>query len=462
MLNFIKKGAALALVAAMAVSASACNGNKETGKGAGNKNNTSANSVDLAEYTLDSEALLASMPAELKNTEITYLSWYDPEKMEEKEVFDAFTEKTGIKITNRVVGYGNYVDTLAGLLSVGETPDVVRMMNPSVGIMKLLQPLSVTGFDFTGKEWDKSIMDRYTCGDNVYAAALVNTPFLLPNLLFYNKDTMEEMGFDNPWELWKQGKWTWDVFKDMLTEWVNQGTEYTGACLWPCNAAGVANGNSCFVKSIGGGKYELDLNNTKALESWKLTEDCVVQNLLTNLNDGFDQAKQKLLFASMTASPVQGKTNDYFTKTRLRGQLECVPAPLWNEEAEYYLPIGEATAFGIPKAAKNAKAVPYFIGYVANFDNYDQSVYNKDSNPTGFFYSEQTKECFLTCLSIKNKGFTPDSDVFTYTMDTPFTWLLFFKVDSSQLNTYLQTNQYIYQNSLDLYNADIDILSKPQ
>lgn len=299
MLKTGKRVLAALLGCAIAVSAVACGSKKDNSDDKSKTGANSQNNLNMSEYTLDSEAVLASMPAELKGTKITFLNWYDPNKREEKPVIEAFEEKTGIEVINRVVEYNKYIDTVAGLLTVGETPDVLRMKAPTMGLLKLLQPISVTGFDFSGKAWSKATMSAYTFGDKCYGMSLVNTPYFLPAMLFYNKDTVEEMGFKNPYELYKEGKWTWDEMKNMCTEWVNQGTEYTGACLWPDSAPATTRGNADFVKKNADGIYELTLDNQDAIDAWKFTEECVIGGLFTNLNDGFDQAKQKLLFASM-------------------------------------------------------------------------------------------------------------------------------------------------------------------
>ncbi len=456
MLKIVKRAVALVAVLAMALSVAACNKGGTTG-GGGILGSTP--SVNLVEYTLDSDAILASMPAELKGTKIEFLNWYNPDDREEKEVIDAFEQKSGIEVSYRVVEYGTYVSTVAGLLTVGETPDVLRMRRVDIGLLKLLQPISNTGYDFSHKGWDKHTMDIYTFGEKCYGMALVNTPFFLPTMYFYNKDTIEEMGFENPYELWKKGEWTWAKFEEMCTTWVNQGTEYTGACMWGRPSSTV---NAGFTNKQEDDTYTMNITDSLALETWQFAQEGVLGKLYTNLNDGFDQAKQKLLFGSMDASAVQGSSG-YFEKTRMRGQLEGVAPPVWTEngyEGEYYLPMMENIAFGIPKAAKNVKAVPYFIAYMANFANYDQSIYDKDSNPNGFFFSEQIKECYLELLTLPNRaGGHADSEAFSYSGEiSDWAWMMFFKVDPTQISTFMAENEYIYQNSLNMYNTDIQTL----
>ncbi len=455
MLKLVKRSFALLLVLAMALSAAAC-GKGGNGENQGNTGNTGLVGKDLVEFTLDSDAILESMPAELKGTSIEFLNWYNPDEREEKNVIAAFEEKSGINVEYRVVEYGAYVDSLAGLLSVGETPDVLRMRTVDMGILKLLQPISVTGYDFSHKGWDKTTMDMYTFGDNCYGMALVNTPFFLPTMYFYNAETIEEMGFENPYQLWKEGKWTWTKFQEMCTEWVNQGTEYTGACLWASPSQTV---KTSFTSKDENGKAVLNISDEMFIKTTQFMEEGVVSKLWSNLNDGFDQANQKLLFGSMDASAVQGSSG-YFNKTRLRKQLEGVAPPVWEGE-EYQLPMMENIVFGIPKAAKNPKAVPYFISYMANFANYDTSVYDKDSNPTGFFFSEQIKECYMELLTLPNRK-SGYGDIDYGSTNSPMSWLMMHKVDPTQLTTWLAENEYVMKANLDLWNADAALLAQAQ
>ena len=39
-------------------------------------------------------------------------------------------------------------------------------------------------------------------------------------VVIYNKQTIEENGFDDPWELYQAGEWNWDTFTSMLEQFV--------------------------------------------------------------------------------------------------------------------------------------------------------------------------------------------------------------------------------------------------
>ncbi len=453
----LKRVFAILLVVAMALTAAGCGGNGGNNGGGTSTGGTGVGGLKVEEYAIDSEAVLASMPSELKGTTITFLSWYDPEDREEKDVIAAFEQKTGITIENRIVDYAGYANKVAAALAQGETPDVMRMRLPLVDLLKLCQPISATGYDFSDKAWDKNTMELYTVGNNCYGTNLVYTPYFLPTMFFYNSSVIEDMGFDDPYELWKDGKWTWSKFRDMCSTWVNEnGAEYTGACIMRPTFPAETADSSLIKKSADGVTYELDFTNQMALDCWKYTQEGKQMGWFTNVNDAFDQAKPKLLFASIDASAVQ-QSSGYFSKTRLRGYLKGVPAPVWDLTEgfnDYTLSMMETIGFGIPKGAKNAKAVPYFLAYLCNFANYNQGV-----GEGGFFFSEQIKECYMDMMTIEKRTFDITSQIAEYdgTIEN-FGWQLFYNVDPTQTEQWLQEREYIVQNSMNQYNDVLNTL----
>lgn len=457
-MKIIKRTLAVVLVLAMALTAVGCGKNGDNNGGNAGNGGSSGGKVEtlpIEEYAIDSEALLASMPAELKGTTMTFLSWYDPREREEKDVLADFEKKSGIKVNCRVTSYVGYAAQVAALLAAGESPDVMRMKNPNIALLKVLQPLSVTGFDYSGKAWDKYTMGLYTVGQTQYAAALMYTPYFLPSIYFYNTSIMEDMGFEDPYELWKERKWTWSKMREMCTTWINEnGADYRGAYTQnPSRNAGIS-----LVKwNEDNIHLELDLTNQMALAAWKFSQEAKQTGMFAAVNDGFDQMNPTLLFASMDASAVQ-QSSGYFNKTRMHGNLKGVPAPMWDltdDAVDYHLYMTENIGFGVPKGAKNAKAVPYFLGYVGNFANYNQGV-----GKGGFFFSEQIKECYMNLMSIKNRGLDQfllmqqdATNLGTFSEDLN-------KTDPTQVEQWLQSREYIMQDAINEINREREALAK--
>ena len=453
MFKTIKRVLAIALVFAMALTVIGCK--KEPTNVDANGDNKTDGGIDkvvLEDLAIDSDAVVASMPAELKNTKLVFLNWYNPKENLEKPVIAEFEKKTGIDIVCRVTDYGTYIQEVAKMLATNEQLDVMRMKQPDLAALKLLQPLSVTEYDFSDKAWDKYTMGLYSVGEKQYGAALRYTPYFLPTMIFYNKDVITDMGFEDPYELWKQGKWTWSKLREMCNTWVTEnGAEYTGCSIW--NGGTVSTAGAELMKLTDDGiTYDLDLTNQLGIDCYKFMEEGKQMGLFTNVNDGFDSAKPKLLFAMHDASTVQ-ISSEYFNKLKLRKQLMTVAMPKWDGTEgfdDYYVPMMENIAFGIPKTAKNPKAVPYFLAYVCNMANYNTGV-----GEGGFFFNEQTKEAYMELMSFEKRNFKITGTIASYdgTIKS-FDWSIFMGVDPTQINSWLQEREYIIRASMELYNQD--------
>ncbi len=452
MFKVIKRTLAIILTIAMAFSVAACGGGNGNGETNGTETGGALSDDALKGLAINSDELIASMPEELKNTKIVFLSWYDPMEREEKPVIEAFEQKTGIDIECRVTDHAGYISTVATMIATNEQLDVMRIKQPSLAAFKLLQPITVMDFDFSGKEWDQYTMGLYTVGEKCYAASLRYTPYFLPTMLFYNKGVIEDMGFEDPYELWKQRKWTWAKFEEMCTTWVNEnGSEYRGAYMmdYPHSTMGIGFAE----KTEDGITYKLNLTNQDVLDSYKFMSEGAQAGLYDFNYDGFDQAKPKMLFGAMDATAVQ-QSSGYFPKTRMRGQLAAVAFPYWDLNGytfeDYHLPMKENVGFGVPKTAKNAKAVPYFLAYMCNLANYNTGI-----GEGGMFFSEQAKEAYMELMTFEKRAFDVTTSIAGYdgTIES-FTWEIVKTVAPAQLNSWLQEREYILKNCVELYNQD--------
>ncbi|MEE1197745.1 MAG: ABC transporter substrate-binding protein [Acutalibacteraceae bacterium] len=449
MFNLLKKSFALLLVVAMLFTLGACkdkNGDKNDGTSGGQ-------TIQLDAYDLDSEAIINSMPAELKGTKIKFLNWYDPMQREEKAVIEAFEQKTGCDVEIIVKTYGpEYNAALASFVATGDSPDVIRMLSPKVANLKSLQPISVTGFDFSDKAWDKNTETRYTVDGVTYGVNLRYSPFFLPAVLFYNKETIEEYDFEDPYELWKQDKWTWDKLVEMCEEFVKVKPEHHGLAMLPYGDLPAMTAGLDWMK-YDGKQYSVDLADAKILEKWQFALENKKARVFTESQDGFDTANQKTLFAAMDATAVQ-TSSQYYSKTRRRGKLMGVPAPTWGSKADYSVPLIEDLAFGVPIDAPNPKAVPYFLAYYLDFSNYD-------TEGTNFFFSEQIKEMYMDLLTVEKRSFNTSQHLMG-AQGGYSNVSIYRNVDPAQLTIWLQEREYIINDTVAQLNDTLTKLEKPK
>lgn len=343
---------------------------------------------------------LNKIPDKLKNTTIFVYSWNDANAVSgAPDVIEAFTQKTGIKVDWKTGSFDNYATEIAAYVSSGKAPDVIRLKGFETSILSLMDPLAVSGYDFSDDIWDKNVLKYYTVYNYPYAVNRKNTLIQQPNVMFYNTSVISQYGFEDPYALWKQGKWTWDKFEEMIKDF----HEETGYYSWSTqNFFDIVTMNGSTLVKRSGNEY---INN---MEDKKITQGLSKMVNLINagcvdpidLNyGGFPSGKN--LF--MSASCIGGRrTHFYFTSVKENNTIGMVPYP--SVGGKYYQNFDEYEAYGIAKGAKNAEAVPYFLAYYLNGDNYDSST---------FFPNAKMLDVYKWCMKQENVIVSEDRYIIT-------------------------------------------------
>lgn len=444
MLKLLKRTAALLLALCLVFTLAACGGDANQGE------TNTGNSGTSIEDAFDTDAFIASIPAELKGTTIKFLNWYDPYDFgQEGQVIDAFEAATGINVEVIDVEDGDpYKEKLAGLVATGDSPDVYAMECPSVAYMKQAQPIvAATGYDFSDAAWSPLVKELYSVDGTLYAANLAYTPFIRMHSIVYNKQIMEENGFDDPWALYKKGEWTWEKAMEMCEEWVKQGTDYYGISTVAYNMAASTQGID-FMK-YDGKQWNLSLYDADVVEAWRWTLERKSERLIVQgTNTTFDAAKPKALFSTNNTAGLE-KMSTWNSKIKKYGYFAAAPLPKF-EGKEGYVSVGELNAFAVPVGAKNAKAVPYFISYFCNLAKYDLDSY---------YFDEQSKDVMLELLGTEKKFLAMSEETFHFDAN-PFAWNLFNNGTASQITTFIQSMEYTCQDKLNQLNEVLVNLNK--
>lgn len=385
------------LVAAMVFSVAGC-GKKDTGSSS-DKNADDGNTATETNLSLDE--VMNSMPADLKGSTIKYMVWYDVDAETEGPIINSFRNMYGINVEVEMASYDDFRTELAGRIAAGNSPDVIRLLKPSAAEMKMLQPLDVTGFNFNDKAWDKQTMSDYSLGGKTYATNLRNTVYFDAHVIFYNKQILADYGLDDPYELWKANNWTWDKFWSMCQQFVAGGGKF-GAGLNPrvlCNVEGVdyldyVDGH--YVNSITDPARSQTLTNklTETLE--KINNKSMYQH--ENQFAAFERGECAFFQGSLTRG---FSKRSYHAQFKEVGELMAVPLPT-SEGSKNYTIMGEYSAWGIPQGAKNAKAVPYFLRYMLDLDNYETStLYSDPSMLECYDYLVESKDRYASQIKVQ-------------------------------------------------------------
>ncbi len=329
----------------------------------------------------------SAYPSYLRGTTLEVFNWNPASEYPElPNLIKKFEKDSGVKVKWTIAAYADYNVELAARVAANNAPDVVRFICANVAELELTQPLANSGYDFSGSEWDQQIMKYYTINGKAYATNRKNSLIGSPYLITYNKNLISQYDFEDPYQLWKKGKWTWETFIEMCQEFYKAtGKQNSGCVMYKPDSMLLVNGYQGPI-NYENGRYDIkNLSDTKCVDLWK---QCYTLN-----NDGtfhistWDRAgfeSGKYLFMENMAIHLRS-TNPYFAEMKSDGILGVVPYPTIKGNSKVYTGIGEYEAYGIAKGAKNAKAVPYYLNYVLNSDNI---------NKNKFFFSSETLEVY--------------------------------------------------------------------
>ena len=244
MKNFKKTIAGISALS-MAMSLAACGGSAEEQTEAVTQETTTQATVEVNTATLaeDDQQTLDDMAAEylrdveLENKTIKWLAHYDinpsGDGKSESVAMNLFKSKYGGEVKYYPTTWASRYSDLSTSVLGGEGIDFFPCDTsalPKGVINGMFQPVDEY-IDMDSPLWTdmKSAMEIYNFNGRHYE--LVNS-VSAEQIVIYNKQTIEENGFDDPWELYKNGEWNWDTFTKMLEQFVDPDNDRYGLDGW--------------------------------------------------------------------------------------------------------------------------------------------------------------------------------------------------------------------------------------
>ncbi len=187
---------------------------------------------DIDSMTREEVATIAAaderLTGELENKTIKWLSDWDinPGVTGKSTPIDLaiFQERYGGEIKWVQCTYAERYDKLANAINSDEGIDFFYAGNfdafPKGAIRGMFAPID-DYVDFDSELWAdvKDANDSVMWNGQHYMAVVQVTGDNCA--VIYNRDTIQELGFDDPAELFEDGEWTWDVFEEMLQAFVD-------------------------------------------------------------------------------------------------------------------------------------------------------------------------------------------------------------------------------------------------
>lgn len=179
------------------------------------------NEISSKDYTPDGNA-----------GKIRYLGYYDlagdQKSSEPYLIFHSDQYGGEIEYINCSSGSA-YFDALGTMIASDDSPDLVlyEWLSFPGGMSKgMYEPLDEY-FDTDTELWSdmaKTIEDFAYKGKHYYYPFRMRTYFALN----YNRRTIEEAGLKDPSELYKEGNWTWDTWRDLMIDFCNISDDNIG------------------------------------------------------------------------------------------------------------------------------------------------------------------------------------------------------------------------------------------
>ena len=200
------------------------------------KKDMSANTREqLAELAKSDERLTG----ELENKTIKWMSDWDINSDDTGKTtpieLAVFQERYGGQIEWYQTTYGSRYDNLANAINSDEGVDFFYGGNwdafPKGAVRGMFVPYD-NYIDLDSELWAdvKDANDAMMWNGGHYMAIVEVTGDNCA--IIYNRKTMDENGLDDPAELFEKGKWDWDAFEDMLSEFVDTSDEHYGIDSW--------------------------------------------------------------------------------------------------------------------------------------------------------------------------------------------------------------------------------------
>ena len=378
MKNF-KKIAAMAVALSSVMSLAACSDGSGSDGTTAEVTTTTAKTVAINSETLAEEeqaqveGVAALLPdVELENKNIKWFSFYDPfhpttagnTKSISLELFETkydgtieyipttWNDRFNDLSTNLIGGTG--IDFIAG----GDLDSFPKGV-PSGQFDSYDQYV-----DFNGELWGsvKNLNDMFILNGNHY---LMVTQASGGSIVVYNRQTIENYGFDDPAELLERDEWNWIAFKNMLTEFVDNDAGQYGLDGWfnetplmlSCGVPPVELKDGKLVSNLYNENLEKAMNFMFELNKNGL----VLDKNLTGWAEHPEYVGQGTELFYIGGGYILESASDIWTEKF--GSVEdvmFVPVPKMDGSDKYYMGAG-MEAFMLCKGAQNPEGVARFM-----------------------------------------------------------------------------------------------------
>ena len=207
------------LAVSTVITATACNGNTDNGTSSGSVPETTTETTidDEIDNPVDIGNISVDAGEKVEPATLMYMGNYDIRTAGDvKPAYKYFQENYDCDIEVTIVNFLQILEKLTAAISSGESPDLVDYQDNVFPLMmskNLYTPLEDV-MDLSAPQWSglEDYINKFKWnGHNYYYPWSYDVS---PYFLIYNRGLFEEIGIDDPKELYESGDWDWTTFKD--------------------------------------------------------------------------------------------------------------------------------------------------------------------------------------------------------------------------------------------------------
>lgn len=235
---------------------------------------------------------------------------------EEGDAGKEFMEATGVTIKSTVTDYGERLAAVATAIISGANCDIVSIDNaqfPSYALRNLLVPITdvIDIFDsnvIDQNKLNKGVTDFFTMDGKCYGFNVSTQPVGCAYII-YRKSMMDEAGLDYPYDVWQEGNWDFDTFKDYCAALTydsdNDGVldKYAITGNISQHMLGTVGSNANIVRWDEEGRPQFALDDPDIIEAYQFLQDIrdlEYYKVITNANSDFKNGNMAMFFDIIT------------------------------------------------------------------------------------------------------------------------------------------------------------------
>lgn len=324
----------------------------------------------------------------LQGQTIKISAWWDPEPQAGTELNDArikqieaAEKKYGCKI--EYVNINDPLNKLVRSANSGENvTDVcyIRMQ----WIKDLEEADAVYAIDEIGNPekplYYKQAIDNAKSNGKTYA--FWYDPYLVEQVVLFNKNILDRAGVQSPYSLVENKKWTYDAWLDIMQKTTDINSGIMGCGYQQAFDTVVMKGNNASYYAEDNGKWIANTSDNKLLEAYTFLQECINKWKVLDLN----------WMRDWTYTPTQFKEGRYATTVQnfesavsnfvkdMPDDYGVLPIPIGPSATDYARPHIEIQGFVIPKTVSKEKAVAILEfmdeAFCYPFDNQKEHIKN--------------------------------------------------------------------------------------